>query len=97
VTIVIGYYEVDPENRSDFIAARHEQMRSVRAKEGCEEFAFCADPLDAGRVILVEQWTSRESLDRHLKSSRSENKASLPKPISTPAIVFYDVAELVAR
>jgi quinol monooxygenase YgiN len=93
VTIVIGYYEVDPDNRSNFIAARHDQMRAVRAKEGCQEFAFCADPLNAGRVILVEQWASRESLDRHLESSRSESKPpGMPAPTAPPNIVFYEVA-----
>jgi quinol monooxygenase YgiN len=93
VTIVIGYYEVDPRTRSEFLAARRERMRSSRADEGCEEFAFCADPLDDRRVILVERWASREALERHLASSRSRHKGSrLPEPVAPPRIVFYEIA-----
>jgi len=93
VTIVMGYYEVDPRSRSDFLAARRERMQSSRADEGCEEFAFCADPLDDGRVILVERWASREALDRHLASSRSRHKtSSAPEPVAPPNIVFYEIA-----
>jgi quinol monooxygenase YgiN len=93
VTIVLGYYKVDPQKRAEFLAARHERMRSSRADDGCEEFAFCADPLDDGRVILVERWASREALDRHLAASRSRhNTSSLPDPITPPNIVFYEVA-----
>jgi quinol monooxygenase YgiN len=93
VTIVIGYYEVDPDSRADFIAARHERMRYSLAHKGCEEFAFCADPLNAGRVILIERWTSRALLNRHLELSRAENtEPLLPGPIKPPEIVFYEIA-----
>ena len=61
VIIVSGTFEVDPARRDEFLAERHERMRTSRAEAGCLEYTFSADPLDPGRVLLFERWEVRPS------------------------------------
>lgn len=90
--IVIGYFEVAPESREQFLAAREERMAHSRSEEGCFEFAFCADPIVESQVILVERWESREALYRHLEGTKSEGPVSnSPDPKGPPRIMVYDV------
>lgn len=64
--IVAGSIEVDPAQRVAFLATRAEGMRRSRAEEGCLEYTFSADPLEPGRVVLLERWESQAALDAHL-------------------------------
>ena len=41
-------------------------MRTSRGEDGCLEYTFAADPLEADRVILFERWESQAALDAHL-------------------------------
>jgi quinol monooxygenase YgiN len=89
--IVIGTFVVDPERRDEFIAERHERMRTSRAEAGCLEYTFAADPLDASRVLLTERWADQAALDAHLGAPAP---AGTPKPAVTPkeaSIMVYDV------
>jgi quinol monooxygenase YgiN len=90
--IVSGEFTLEPEQRDEFIAGRGDAMRASRAEDGCIEYTFSADPLDAGRVLLFERWTSQAALDAHLAAMRSGPRppASNVKPIST-SIMLYDV------
>jgi quinol monooxygenase YgiN len=97
VIILIGYFEVAPESREQFLAARSERMEHSRSHQGCFEFAFCADPIVESRVILVERWESRDALDRHLVQTRAEGPISnSPDPIGAPQIMVYEVSNETA-
>ena len=92
MVIVIGTFVVDPDRRAEFIAERHERMRTSRAEAGCLEYTFAADPLDPGRVLLTERWADQAALDAHLAAPAP---ADAPKPAVAPkeaSIVVYDVA-----
>jgi quinol monooxygenase YgiN len=93
VIIVGGTFEVEPHQREEFLAGRHEMMRTSRAEEGCLEYTFSADPLDPGRVLLFERWASQEALDVHLSSLRAAPGPSgtevAPKAAS---IMLYEVS-----
>lgn len=69
--IVAGAIEVDPAARAAFLASRTDAMRRSRAEQGCLEYTFSADPLDPGRVVLLERWESAEALDAHLAAMRA--------------------------
>jgi quinol monooxygenase YgiN len=88
VIIVSGTFEVDPGQRDEFLAERHERMRSSRAEAGCLEYTFSADPLDPGRVLLFERWESQAALDAHLAGPPMQTAVA---PTHT-SIVLYDVA-----
>ena len=91
--IVHGVFEVDPGERDAFLASRVGGMRSSRAEAGCLEYAFCADPLEPGRVVLVERWESEEALDAHLAAQRDAPAPEGPRvrPLSA-SIVRYTVS-----
>lgn len=72
VIIVEGTIEVDPAERDAFLASRAGIMRRSRSEEGCLEYCFAADPLEANRVVLVERWASEEALDRHVAVLRGD-------------------------
>jgi quinol monooxygenase YgiN len=94
VLIVAGEFEVDPAQRDAFLAGRLDAIRRSRAEPGCLEYTMSADPIDAGRVVLFERWSSQEALDAHLSEVRTA-----PRPPSGPevepkavSIRIFDVA-----
>jgi quinol monooxygenase YgiN len=93
MVIVGGIFEVDPDQREQFLAGRHDLMRTSRGESGCLEYVFSADPIDPSRVVLFERWTSQEALDAHIADLRSGQRSADtgPAPI-TSSIVIYDVA-----
>ena len=70
--IVAGTIEVDPAQRDAFLASRAGVMRRSRSEEGCLEYCFAPDPLDPGRVVLVERWASQEAFNGHVAVLRGD-------------------------
>jgi quinol monooxygenase YgiN len=94
VVIVGGTFEVEAEQRDEFIAVRHELMRKSRAENGCLEYTFSADPLDPTRVLLFERWETQEALDAHLSGMRSgAPDPSAAVAAKTASVHFYDATE----
>jgi quinol monooxygenase YgiN len=91
VVIVGGLFEVDPDQREEFLARRHELIRRSRAETGCLEYTFAADPIDPGRVVLFERWSSQADLDAHLAVPRPSESVDAPVARSS-SIVVYDVS-----
>ncbi len=93
--ILQGVFVVDPSERDRFLDASLEGMRSSRAEDGCLEYVMAADPLDPGRVVLSERWSSMDHLQKHLQglSTQPGNAAreARPAPISTE-ITMFEVA-----
>ena len=89
--IVGGTFEVEPGQREEFLASRHDGMRRSRAEPGCLEYTLSPDPLDPGRVMLYERWEDQASLDAHLSALRAGQPAAgiVPKSVS---IKLYDVS-----
>jgi hypothetical protein len=71
MVIVGGTFEMEPGQREQFLAGRLEMMRVSRGEEGCIEYTFAPDPIEAGRVVLFERWESQEALDAHLVALRA--------------------------
>lgn len=74
--IVTGTFEVAPEDREAFLRGRADGMRTSRAEPGCLDYVFAADPVEPGRVVLVEQWESEEALAAHIMAMRAARAAS---------------------
>jgi quinol monooxygenase YgiN len=92
VVIIGGTFEVEPDQRDEFLAGRLDGMRASRAEPGCLEYTFSADPLDPGRVLLFERWASQQALDDHLSgmrdAPRSADPGVVPKAVT---VTVYDV------
>jgi quinol monooxygenase YgiN len=93
VVIVGGTFEVDPGQRAEFLAGRHEGLRASRAEPGCLEYTFSADPLNPGRVLLFERWIDQGALDTHLAGLKDAPPPAEPGVVPTAvSISIYDVA-----
>ena len=88
MVIVGGRFEVNPEERDAFLTERHEIMRTSRGEDGCLEYTYAADPLEADRVILFERWESQAALDAHLAALA----ATRTVPPRSASIMLYEVA-----
>ena len=91
--VVGGTFEVDPDHRAAFLAERVPMMQRSRAEHGCLEYAFGADPVEPGRVVLFERWTDQAALDAHLAALRSDPPSPAPQTkASSSSITLYDVS-----
>lgn len=65
---IIGYIEVDPADRDRLVASTVDLQRATREQEpGCIAYAMAADPVDAGRITIVELWESADDLAAHFQ------------------------------
>lgn len=64
--VIVGTIEVDPSAREQLIASTAELQQSTRNDEpGCLTYSLGADPVEPGRIQIVEVWASAEALDAH--------------------------------
>ena len=65
---IIGHIDVDPTVRDHLVAATADLQRSTTDDEpGCIVYTMSTDPVDAGRIRIVELWESAEALDAHFQ------------------------------
>jgi len=51
------------------VTARHEELvESTRKEEGCIKYELYQDEKDSRTLVIVEEWESKESLDKHWSS-----------------------------
>jgi len=92
MVIVGGAFTVEPSQRDEFLAGRQDAMRASRAEPGCLEYTLSADPIDPGRIVLFERWSSQEALDAHLAAARERPASGGSGIAAIPlSIMVYDV------
>jgi quinol monooxygenase YgiN len=65
---IIGWIDVDPTVRDEVVATTIDAQRSTRDDEaGCLTYTISADPVDAGRIQIVELWQDAATLDAHFQ------------------------------
>jgi quinol monooxygenase YgiN len=84
VLIVAGSLTLSPHDRDDYLVGVAEVTAHARRAPGCLEFVQAPDPLEAGRIVILERWESDEDLAR-FRSSEG------PTPL-LPPLVGADVA-----
>ena len=94
MVIVGGTFEVEPDQREEFLADRHDMMRKSRAEPGCLEYTFSADPIDPGRVLLFERWESKGALAAHLEVLRSSSSPPGDVKILGAEVLQYEISEV---
>ena len=75
--IVAGRIFVKPEQRERFLAGSRSAMELARRTAGCEDFVVAPDPLDPGRVNVLEIWRSRKALLAFRESGPDDGLAAL--------------------
>ena len=60
--IVSGRLYIQQGRREDYLKLSLEAVAQARNAPGCKDFVVAADPLDANRVNVYEEWDSEEQL-----------------------------------
>lgn len=70
MTIVIaGEIDVPPKNRDAALAGAQALIAAALAEPGCRHYAWTADPFDAGRIHVFEEWASEADLSAHFAAA----------------------------
>ncbi|MGA9278613.1 putative quinol monooxygenase [Ilumatobacter sp.] len=64
MVIVSGWLRVGTDARDEYLASCVDVIEAARAAPGCIDFHLAADPLDADRINVYEQWESAEAVER---------------------------------
>ncbi len=95
--IVAGTFHVEAGLRDAFVRGREDAMRISRGEQGCIEYVFAADPIDAGRVVLYERWADKASLAAHLEAHRLARElagepTTQPVPVLSSEVLQYEIS-----
>ncbi len=60
--IIAGKIHVAPERRDEHVASMAAFVEATRSEPGCLDFSITADPVEAGRVDLLERWAPNDQL-----------------------------------
>ena len=63
--VVSGTIRIEPADRDAALALIRPLVAGTHAEPGCIEYAFWADPEDAGRFRVFEEWRSADDLAAH--------------------------------
>jgi quinol monooxygenase YgiN len=63
VIIVAGRIYVTTGQREAFLASSHSAIVEARLAPGCRDFVVAADPIEADRVNVYEEWESAAQLE----------------------------------
>lgn len=72
-----------------------DMVLASRAEDGCQQYAYAEDILDAGLIHVTELWRDQASLDRHFGSSHIKAwRSAWPRlGISDRDLRLYEVGE----
>ncbi|KKC37249.1 hypothetical protein WH87_11835 [Devosia epidermidihirudinis] len=77
---VVATFHLHPGKLEPFVVAAHAAIDASRRETGCFLYDLHASVTDPDRVVMLEQWETREALDRHLSSNHIANFTHTNKP-----------------
>lgn len=66
--LIIGTVRLPPENVGRARDAMAAMVAASRAEDGCLDYAYAEDVLDAGLIRVSERWRDRDALAAHFKT-----------------------------
>jgi quinol monooxygenase YgiN len=87
--IVSGALYVDEADRETYLRDCRDVITAARQADGCIDFHLAADPIEAGRINVYEQWESAEAVDAFRGSGPSSEQAAA---IRDANVFQHDVA-----
>ncbi|MDQ6435135.1 putative quinol monooxygenase [Mesorhizobium sp. LHD-90] len=67
--LITGTFRIRPEKFAEARPVMEAMILASRAEDGCVNYSYAVDLLDAGLVNVAEAWRDRESLDAHFASA----------------------------
>jgi len=89
--IIAGNLTLDPDHRSDFLAANAAVVSQARQAAGCLDFVQAADPLDPTRINIFERWDTEEHLLAFRGAGQPESDSP---PIQSACVKRYVVSSV---
>jgi quinol monooxygenase YgiN len=74
--IVSGSIYVDEAERDGYLAGCREVIVAARKAEGCHDFHLSADPIEADRINVYEQWESVPAVEAFRGSGPSDEQTA---------------------
>ncbi|MCA0032347.1 putative quinol monooxygenase [Mesorhizobium sp. B263B2A] len=66
--VIIGTIRLPPDKFEEAKSAMERMISGSRAEDGCLEYSYARDVLDAGLIRVTEVWRDRPALDAHFRS-----------------------------
>lgn len=93
--VIIGTIRLPPDKVDEAGPAMERMISGSRAEDGCREYAYARDVLDAGLIRVTEVWRDRAALDAHFRSPHIvEWRSNWPAlGIGERNLVIYEAGE----
>lgn len=91
--IVSGWLRTDADRRAPYLTACRPIIEAARAAPGCVDFHLAADPLDAERINVFEQWESAESVEQFRQSGPD---ADMAEAILAAHVQQHEIASTIS-
>ncbi len=89
MVIVAGHIVVDPGRREAYLAGCVEVVEAARRAPGCLDFAITADPIDPGRIVVLERWATQADVEAFRGSGPTDEQSTA---MLSASVAEYDVA-----
>lgn len=80
---MVGKFEVDPQNREALLAILAEAAAMMNARDDCQLYTVSTDADDAGKVWVMELWTTKAAHDAALTVPRVRELIGQAMPLLT--------------
>ena len=92
--VVVGRVRTDAERRASLIELGQKVAAASRAEAGCISYRLYQDTESADELVFIEEWESREALERHFATAHI---AAFMSGVGTalvapPDVKFHDIA-----
>ncbi|TJV45778.1 MAG: antibiotic biosynthesis monooxygenase [Mesorhizobium sp.] len=93
--LIIGTIRLPPDKFEEAKSAMERMISGSRAEDGCLEYSYACDVLDAGLMRVTEVWRDRAALDAHFRSPHiADWRSSLPAlGIGERNLLLYEAGE----
>ncbi|MBN9221206.1 MAG: antibiotic biosynthesis monooxygenase [Mesorhizobium sp.] len=93
--LIIGTIRLPPDRLEQARPAMERMVLASRAEDGCLEYSYAQDVLDAGLIRVAEAWRDRSALDAHFRSPHiADWRSSWPElGIGERNLVLYEAGE----
>ncbi|WP_137933513.1 putative quinol monooxygenase [Mesorhizobium comanense] len=93
--VIIGTIRLPPGRLDAARPVMERMVRASRAEDGCLEYCYAQDVLDAGLVRITEVWRDRAALDAHFRTPHiADWRSSWPAlGIGERNLVLYEAGE----
>lgn len=93
--LIIGTIRLPPDKFEEAKSAMEHMISGSRAEDGCFEYSYARDVLDAGLMRVTEVWRDRAALDAHFRSPHiADWRSSWPAlGIGERNLLLYEAGE----